>query len=304
MGTWITENKRAIAFTLIVLVAGTAGYFALGIREGMAADNGTAAMPAGTVPAGAPGAMTAPGNQTMPGTGPSGGNDTGTVLPGVDPSVFTGTRYKAAYAPDGSLKIFAHAKNNALATLRAAEGKRIPEDDSMTIGYTKAEMMKRENLFAKPGDSLTGFFGIPEISIEGLIEKTGTPVDMMHFLGSQNFANITGEEGRIYSRVTPAGVPKMFYYLAVNGAAPPKFVLAEGNMSGYTVRDLGGVKFYPLVIGSDEAAMMREEKLFVAPGDEIRGFFGRDVVVVGVLEKTNTGLDMMHFIPVNESHMG
>lgn len=174
----------------------------------------------------------------------------------------------------------------------------------MTIGYAEAQMMREENLFAKPGDSLTNFFGIDKVYIGGVLEKTGTPVDDLHFLSLHNFEQATAEEGRVFSKLTPDKVPKMFYYLGLNEPVPAKFALAEGSMSGYEVHDLGGAEYYPLILGSNEAAMMREEKLFTGTGDVIRGFFGRNVVIIGVLERTNTSLDMMHFVPLKESQLG
>ena len=43
-----------------------------------------------------------------------------------------------------------------------------------------------------------------------------------------------------------------------------------------------------MIIGADEAQMMQDEKLFQAEGDLIRNLFGNDVIVAGVLPKTNT----------------
>jgi hypothetical protein len=222
----------------------------------------------------------------------------------VNPAIFTGIKYKVAWGPDGSIKIFANAKNSALARFDAVEGGSIPEEDSMTIGFMEAAMMKNESLFAKPGDSLTDFFGIDRIYIGCVLKETDSPVDIMHFLGTNMFNRIDGEKGRVFTKLNPESVPKMFYYLNISETLPKKFVLAEGSMSGYEIHDLGGVRYYPLVLGSDEAKMMREEHLFSQPGDVIRGFFGRNVVVVGVLNKTNSGLDMMHFVPLQENQIG
>lgn len=259
--TWIEEYKGALAFTAIVMLIGTAGYFALGITEGM---------------------------------GPK----------KVDPAVFSGISYKVAFAPDGSVNVFANAKNNALAKFAAVEGGSIPEEDSMTIGSLEAAMMKNESLFAKPGDYLTNFFGIDRIYIGGVLKETGSPIDDMHFLSVHNFDKLEGEKGRVYSKLTPDSVPKMFYYLGLGETPPKKFVLAEGSMSGYEIHDLGGVQYYPLIIGANEAKMMREEKLFSQPGDVIRGLFGKNFVVVGVLKESGSALDMMHFIPLKENQIG
>lgn len=259
---WIGGNKGAITFTLVIMLLGTAGYFALGIKEGMMA----------------------------PGKG--------------DPAVFNGITYKTAFAPDGSIKVFANAKNNALARLMAVEGGSIPEEDSMTIGYAEAMMMKNESLFRKPGDNLTNFFGIDRIYLGGVLAETGSPVDDLHFLGYNTFNRLEGEKGRVYSKLTPDFVPKMFYSLGIGEQVPQKFVLAEGSISGYEIHDLGGEKYYPLIIGAKEAKMMREEKLFSRPGDVLRGLFGKNFVVVGVLKESGTALDIMHFVPLKENEIG
>ena len=59
-----------------------------------------------------------------------------------------------------------------------------------------------------------------------------------------------------------------------------------------------------IIVGSAEAAMMREEGLFSAVGDRIDGFFGQDVIIVGVLEETGTALDMMHVLPFGKDDFG
>jgi hypothetical protein len=259
---WIGDNKGAIAFTAVVMILGTAGFFAFGAKSGMM------------------------------GSGKA------------DPAVYNGITYKVAFAPDGTIKVFANAKNNALAKLEAVEGGSIPEEDSMTIGFAEAMMMKNESLFAKPGDSLINFFGIDRIYIGGVLAETGSPVDDLHFLGMNNFNRLEGEQGRVFSKLTPDSVPKMFYHLGIGEPVPEKFVLAEGSMSGYEIHDLGGVSYYPIVIGSKEAKMMRKENLFKQPGDVIRGFFGKNVVIVGVLQESGTALDMMHFVPLKENEIG
>lgn len=52
-----------------------------------------------------------------------------------------------------------------------------------------------------------------------------------------------------------------------------------------------------VILGSAEAEMMREEKLFKKPGDIIKDFFGLPAVkVVGVLKPTGTMLDSYHLV--------
>ena len=55
-----------------------------------------------------------------------------------------------------------------------------------------------------------------------------------------------------------------------------------------------------LVLGYNEAKMMRENKLFSRVGDTIPNFFGSSTIkIVGILKPTGTLLDSYHFL--NES---
>ncbi len=208
-------------------------------------------------------------------------------------SFYTSLQYKAGFTPDGSLKIFALASNNALAKLSASEGNPIPEEGSMVVGATEAAAMRGESLFSKPGDTLSGFFGI-NTKIEGILSKTGAPLDTFHFLSTQQFGKINGSS-LIFALAEDDG-PGMF--LVYNESSPPPMALkiAEGSMGNFKARDVYGKRLCPMAFGADEAAAMRSEKQFAAPGDEINGFFGNDVVVAAILEKTNTPLDMMHIV--------
>lgn len=208
-----------------------------------------------------------------------------------DASFYTSAQYKAGFTPEGGLKIFALAPNNALARLSAAEGNPIPEDSSMVVGATDAAMMRGESLFSKPGDTLSGFFGI-NTKIEGVLAKTGAPLDMFHFLSRQQFDQINGS--KTVFALAKDGAPKLF--IIHDGRSPLKLSIAEGSMNDFRARDVYGKRLCPVAIGADEAAMMRSEKLFSKPGDQIIGFFGNDVVVAAVLEKTNSPLDMMHIV--------
>lgn len=52
-----------------------------------------------------------------------------------------------------------------------------------------------------------------------------------------------------------------------------------------------------MLIGSAEAAMMREEKLFSKPGDKLKDFFGvGEMAIAGVLKPTGTILDNAHIV--------
>ena len=209
----------------------------------------------------------------------------------ADASFYTAAQYKAGVAPDGNLKVFVLSSNNALAKLSASEGNSVPEENSMVIGATEAAMMRGESLFSKPGDSLSGFFGI-NTKVEGILGKTGAPLDMFHFLSKPQFDKINGSKTIFV--LAKEGAPKVFMIYDANSSL--KLKIAEGSMGDFKARDVYGKRIYPVAIGADEAAAMRSEKLFSKPGDQISGFFGNDIVVAAVLEKTNSPLDMMHIV--------
>ncbi len=215
---------------------------------------------------------------------------------GVDTSaVFGAARYKVAFSEEGAMKVFAFANESALSKLKVVDGNAAPKKKSMVLGFTEAQMMKDEDLFYRTGDRLDGFFGI-QIIVGGILEKTGTIVDDFVFLNSEKFDGINGTDAVLFVKMKGT-TPKLFYNLPVGGALPPKFELAEGEMSFYGMKDVGGKKYYPLIIGAEEADMMKKEGLFSNPGDLIHGFFGKDVFIAGVLKKTGTVMDMAHFTP-------
>jgi hypothetical protein len=49
-------------------------------------------------------------------------------------------------------------------------------------------------------------------------------------------------------------------------------------------------------LGGKEAEMMIKEKMFSNVGDKIEDFFGKPVFIAGILEPTNTTLDMLHYM--------
>jgi hypothetical protein len=50
-------------------------------------------------------------------------------------------------------------------------------------------------------------------------------------------------------------------------------------------------------IAYTEAQMMIEEKLFSNKFDKLEWFFGNNVIIAGLPKKTETNLDMFHFVP-------
>jgi hypothetical protein len=215
--------------------------------------------------------------------------------------VFLNAKFKVAYAEDGSMKVFALANSEGLAKLSAMEGRNTPGAKSMVLGADEAKMMRSEELFFGPGDKIDGLFNI-SIIVGGVLQMTNSPVDMIHFLSKEKFSELNGEEGRVFVKLK-GKTPKVFYYLKVNEPPLKKFELAEGSLGDYNIQQIGGETYFPIIFGSSEAKMMKEEGLFSKPGDKIKGFFGKNVFVAGVLNEQKSAADVMHFIPLKENDL-
>jgi len=215
---------------------------------------------------------------------------------GGSTAIYESMRYKVAYAENGDMELYALAKNNQLSKFAASEGNPVPEEYSMVLGYLEGNAMKNEKEISGPGSRLKNLFGI-NTSIEGILKKTGQPMDMLHFLSPTQFSKIDGKEGVVFSRLSAKKEPKMFFVYDLKDKPPFSLKLAEGSMNNFvTTADEDGGKVCPVIVGADEAKMMRSENLFKIAGDRINGFFGNNVEIVGVLEKTNSSIDMFHFV--------
>jgi len=214
---------------------------------------------------------------------------------GASTAIYDGMRYKVAYS-DEDLELYALAKNNQISKFMASEGNSIPEENTTVLGSFEGSAMKEEKEISGPGSRLRNLFGI-NTTVEGILKKTGQPADMLHFLSPTQFAKIAGKEGVVFSRLTAKKEPKMFFVYDTDDKPPFQLKIAEGKIKNFvSYTDENGNKICPLIVGADEAKMMRGEKLFSSVGDRLEGFFGNTVEVVGVLEKTNTSVDMFHFV--------
>ena len=109
------------------------------------------------------------------------------------------------------------------------------------------------------------------------------------------------ENYKIYIKTDPEGIQKLFYYLSIN--EPLNIQLSEGNIDSYQIHIISGQEYYPLILGYEEAKIMREKGLFIDIGDPIKNFFSKNTVVVGILRKTGGVLDMAHFIPLSKGEL-
>lgn len=207
-------------------------------------------------------------------------------------AVLKTAQIKVAVADGKVIKLFATASPNALAKLSASKGVSIPEGNGLVVGYDEAKMMTDEKLFSKPGDSINGLFGI-DVTIGGVLAKTGDKVDMMHFVSESQYQKLQGEENRAFVKIDEEGSPELWLVLKEDEKPIVPFEFRQGSISDYKPREILGVTYYPIILGAEEGRMMQEGGDFKKIGDTL-DVYGKKVFVVGVLAKTGTALDMMH----------
>ncbi len=271
----IGNNRMGAILALAIMLVGGAAY----------------AWRFGLDPAGAGGLDSASGPGAMDG-----------ALSAGELDLFRGLRIKMVWTPEGDGELVANARNNALAKYKAAEGDPLPEADSMVLGYAEGAAMKKEGEFAKIGDKAPLAPGM-ELEVGGVLGRTGSFLDMAHFVDAGAYEQIKSGDDRTFVGWADPKTPELFYRLDPGELGTTRLAFAKGKPVDYVIHELGGEKYYPLVLGSKEAEVMREEKRFAEPGDTIRGFFGQNVFVAGVLKQTGTPLDEMIFSPLSKKEM-
>lgn len=214
--------------------------------------------------------------------------------------IFDEIKVKVDYTPEGNLKLFANTKNNELSKIKAFQGQNIPESDSMIIGYDEAMMMRNEKLFTNVNDEIKGLFGL-DIKVGGILKKTDTIIDDIHFLSEGSFNKIEGDENKVFIISEDDGAATFLTYKNDENEKI-KFVLKEGNLENYKNSEIDGKKYYPILLGFKEAQMMKEEKEFDKIGDILEEE-GKEFILVGIVSQTNTSLDMMHIISLTKEEL-
>lgn len=207
---------------------------------------------------------------------------------------------------EGNPKLFLGAESLPIG-LKAKEGVLVLANNEIIIGYNEAMMMIEENLIKGPGDNLKDFFGLANVKVVGILEPTGTVVDSYHFVNNATLARMTNYANVKY--VAEEEVIKAFYFnvsmVAAPVAAPASGLVVKvlptpekfkNDIQGFDEVVFGGKKYLPIYIGSSEAEMMIENKLFSKVGDTVVDFFGNNVIIAGILPETKTTLDTMHFV--------
>ena len=206
--------------------------------------------------------------------------------------LFIESRGKVAFA-ETTPKLFLEVEPYETLGITLVEGRALIGPNEMIIGYDEAQMMKDEGLIKGAGDVLPGFFDLKEMKVIGILAKTGTAVDNFHLVSSDTLENINGS-AVIRTTAAPDGSSKFFYEVDENTPVQLADSLQEDSFNHWVT--IAGKVYQPIYIGSDEAAMMQKEKLFSKEGDLIGGFFGNDVIIAGIMPKTNSPLDSFHYV--------
>ena len=165
----------------------------------------------------------------------------------------------------------------------------------MILGYTEAQMMKRERLFTKVGDSLSGFFGLWTVKIVGIVWPTNTLLDEAHIINIKWFSWLTIHDSLVMKE-TPFDGEDLFYLYDKNNIPLKLKNIINPKKLTY---NLDGKEYTAIYLGYDAAQEMREGKEFTKIYDTIEEN-GKEYIVAWLPKKTYTLLDMMHFVPKGE----
>jgi soluble P-type ATPase len=207
-----------------------------------------------------------------------------------DPQIaswLSGQQNRIAWTASGDPKVFVSAETLPSLKVKAKEGKNTVGNGEMVLGSSEAAMMRKENLFQKIGDSIPNFFGSSTVKIVGILEETGSILDEYHYMNAYTISQISAL--KVLNVKNAEGNVKLFY------------VSSQGLPGNLNIPQLLPVQLtdqavQPVYIGSSEASMMKEEKLFNTTGDVINNFFGNRAVVSGVLNSKGNLWDSIHFV--------
>jgi Cu+-exporting ATPase len=92
---------------------------------------------------------------------------------------------------DGDEKYFVAATSEELASLVLAAGRIAWDEGEIVLGAAEAAMMIEEGLITGVGAIINDFFGLPQVTVVGLLAATGTSADNYHFLLPADFLRLS-----------------------------------------------------------------------------------------------------------------
>ena len=203
---------------------------------------------------------------------------------------------KIWFTPTGTPKVFLES-NKILSGLVLAEGSWFTKwttEPEMIIGFSEAQMMKRERLIQKAGDSLKDFFGLPSVKIIGILPLTNTLLDDVHLINSTGFSGLAITQT---ISITGSVFDGLDIFYAFDADSIPLKLENTINPKAFTYT-VDGKTDSVIYLWFDAAQEMRASKEFSQKLDVIEEWW-RDFVIAWLPKKTYTLLDMMHFVPKN-----
>jgi len=209
-------------------------------------------------------------------------------------SLFRNGKTKMDFA-EGNPKMFVSiSKLINSKVLKLKEGTAQLGKNEMVLGYEEGMMMKKEKLINKPGDTLKNFFGIGEIKVIGILGRTGTIIDSFHIVNQETFTALKNE-GVLKTSVEEDDGVELFYIISKQVPSKYKNNITLGSLYPIIEKDK---TYIPMYLGFEQGVMMIKQGEFKKNGD-VLSELGNNNVVAGILPKTGTALDMMHFVGVD-----
>jgi hypothetical protein len=134
---------------------------------------------------------------------------------------------------------------------------------------------------------------VDKVRITWILAPTKTFLDDSHILSKEVLDKLLLKKDILFTQ-TPYWVIKIFYLFDESNIPSQLSSLINPKRLWYW---LDNKEYLPAYVWYTEAQMMIEEKLFSAVNDKLEWFFWNDVLIAWLPKKTETTLDMFHFVP-------
>ncbi len=176
-------------------------------------------------------------------------------------------------------------------SIGAAEGTLDLSGKTIVFGAMSAADMRQERLFTRVGDSIA-WPGLGDVRIGGVLRPTGTLLDLLHVVSSENLGSIEGNDDVTLVQLASGEILPLLAVDETNIPAPFANDVAPSRPIVQTMEGLA----LPAVLGWD-AAMLLEEQGMRVDAREPFPFGDMRVVVVAQPKKTMTAYDRMIVVP-------
>lgn len=117
---------------------------------------------------------------------------------------------------------------------------------------------------------------------------------------AKEFGAVEASSNKVFIKMAEKE-PKLFVEYQKNTNST-QLKLSEGTFDNYEEHTIVGNKYYPIIIGFEEANAMKKEGIFKNLGDSFEKF-GQRFIVIGIMQKTDSIFDWAHFVPLRENQL-